>query len=291
MIKIRYYADDFEKKRHERKIELLNEIYNHHGIDIEITRVDPRHGLLPKFQGNMEEISEKEAWKRDFSRNRDLSRNIGERPSRIFKTRSGNIAIASAVGVVDGNLQWAALYDQGMNFLEKVLKEGESAVKEVYTKEEERENLHERTIREFAEAGIISGSPKFGVIVGSLSEKEMEKYDRRWRDFARRMVEKEIDLVIESHDKDWIVEVKPEFTSNNVEKGLGQVMLYYYLYQIKNPHKKTGKVLVFAKPFRMTGMKFDYGKKESLKQMIEALKNYSVHVWFRYDEKKFQKLA
>lgn len=291
MIKVRYYADDFEKQRHERKIELLNEIHIRHGIAVEITRVDSRHGTLPDFQGNLEEISEKEAWKRDFSRNRDLGRNIGEQPSRIFKTRSGNIAIASAVGVVDGNLQWAVLYDQGVAFLGNVLEHGENAVKKVYTKEEKKENLHERAIREFVEAEVIPGTPRYGVIVGSLAEKEMEKYDWRWRDFARRMVEKEIDLVIENHDKDWIIEVKPEFTSNNVEKGLGQVMLYERLYQLKNPNKKTEKVLVFAKPYRITQTKFDYGKEESLKQIIEVLRSYGVHVWLRYNERKFQKLT
>jgi hypothetical protein len=42
MIKIRYYADDFDEQRHERKIKLLNEIYNRHGIPVEIIRVQPK---------------------------------------------------------------------------------------------------------------------------------------------------------------------------------------------------------------------------------------------------------
>ena len=119
MIKIRYYADDFDEQRHERKIKLLNEIYNRHGIPVEIIRVQPKHGSISTFQGNIEYLSEKDAWKRDFSRNKDLSRNLGEAPSRIFKSRSGkNLFIAGAVGVVaDGILQWAALYDEGIGFL------------------------------------------------------------------------------------------------------------------------------------------------------------------------------
>ncbi|RSN71486.1 MAG: hypothetical protein DSO07_07160 [Thermoproteota archaeon] len=291
MIKIRYYADDYDKQRHERKIELLNEIYNRHGIPVEITRVDPRHSPLPKFQGSIEEISEENAWKRDFSRNKDLSRNLGEAPSRVFKTRSGNLAISSAVGVVvDGILQWAALYDDGLNFLQRVLDLGESAIKEVYTSREEAKDLHEKVVREFAEAGVIPGNPKFGVIVGELSESELAKYDWDWRNFARRMVEKEIDLVMENPDRDWIIEVKPEFTSDNVEKGLGQLMLYEYLYRIKNPQKKIEKALVFAK-VKITGTKFDYGKEESLKQMIEALRYYGINVWLRYGEKQFYKLT
>jgi hypothetical protein len=291
MIKIRYYADDYEKQRHERKIEVLNEIYNRHGIAVEITRVDPRHGPLPKFQGNVEEISEEDAWKRDFSRNKDLSRNIGEPPSKVFKTNSGNLVISGSVGVVvDGILQWAALYDDGLNFLRRVLDRGESAIKEVYTLREEAEDLHERVIREFAEAKLVPGNPKFGVPVGELTESELAKYDWDWRNFARRMVEKEIDLVMENPDRDWIIEVKPEFTSDNVEKGLGQLMLYEYLYRIKNPHKKTEKALVFAK-IKITRTKFDYGKEESLKQMMEALKYYGINVWLRYSEKQFLKLT
>jgi hypothetical protein len=291
MIKIRYYADDYDKQRHERKIELLNEIYSTHRIPVEITRVDPRHGPLPKFQGNMEEISEEDAWKRDFSRNKDLSRNLGEAPSRVFKTRSGNLAISSAVGVVvDEILQWAALYDEGLNFLQRVLDRGESAVKEVYTLREEAEDLHEKVIREFAEAKVVPGNPKFGVVVGELAESELAKYDWDWRNFAKRMVEKEIDLVMENPDKDWMIEVKPEFTSDNVEKGLGQLMLYEYLYRIKNPHKKIEKAPVFVK-IKITRTKFDYGKEESLKQMMEALKYYGIDVWLRYDEKQFHKLT
>jgi hypothetical protein len=291
MIKIRYYADDYEKQRHERKIELLNEIYSRHRIAVEITRVYPHHGPLPKFQGNIEEISEENAWKRDFSRNRDLSRNLGEAPSKVFKTRSGNLVISSAVGVVvDGILQWAALYDEGLNFLQKVLDRGESAVKEVYTLREKMEDLHEKVIREFAEAKVVPGNPKFGVVVGELAESELAKYDWDWRNFAKRMVEKEIDLVMENPERDWIIEVKPEFTSDNVEKGLGQLMLYEYLYRIKNPHKKIEKALVFAK-IKITRTKFDYGKEESLKQMMEALKYYGINVWLRYDEKQFYKLT
>lgn len=247
MIKIKYYADDFERERHEREVELLNEIYERYGIEVGIVRVNPRHGSLPEFRGDVEEISKEKAWKRDFSGNRALSRNIGERPSKAFKTRSGYIVIAGAVGVVDGSLQWADKHGRAIKFLEKVLEKGESAIREVYVKEEKKEDLHERTAREFVEAGIISGRPKFGVTVGRLSEEEMEKYDRQWRDFAKRMVEKEIDLVIESDDKNWIVEIKREFTSDNIEKGLGQVFLYDYLYQIENPNKKTEKALAFAK--------------------------------------------
>ncbi|MGC8933503.1 MAG: zinc ribbon domain-containing protein, partial [Candidatus Methanodesulfokora sp.] len=92
MIKIRYYADDYEQERHKKKVDLLNKIHERHGIAVEIVRVDPRHGPLLGFQGSIESIPEEEAWKRDFSRNRDLSRNIGEQPSRVFKTRSGHVA-------------------------------------------------------------------------------------------------------------------------------------------------------------------------------------------------------
>ena len=158
-------------------------------------------------------------------------------------------------------------------------------------KKEEREDLHERTIREFVEAGIVPGNPRFKVKVGKLSEKELEKYDEDWRNFARRVVEKEIDLVIESPDRDWIIEVKPEFTSDNVEKGLGQLMLYEYLYRIENPSKRTEKALIFSKPPKVTGTKFDYGKEEYLKQIIEAFKHYHINILLRVDEGKFINLT
>jgi hypothetical protein len=192
--------------------------------------------------------------------------------------------------VVDEVLQWAASYDEGLNFLQRVLDRGESALKEVYTLREEAEDLHEKVIREFAEAKVVPGNPKFGVVVGELAESDLAKYDWDWRKFAKRMVEKEIDLVMENPERDWIIEVKPEFTSDNVEKGLGQLVLYEYLYRIKNPRKKIEKALVFAK-IKITRTKFDYGKEESLKQMMEALKYYGINVWLRYDEKQFHKLT
>jgi len=179
MIKIRYYADDLSEQRHEKIIELLNEIHNRHRIPVEITRVRAWYGPIFAFRGSIEYLSEEDAWKRDFCRNKDLSRNLGEAPSKIFKSRSGNLCIAGTVGVVvDGILQWAAVYDEGLDFLQRVLE---------------------------------LGNPKFGVVVGELAESELEKYDWNWRNFAKRMVEKEIDLVMENPEKDWIVEVKQEF--------------------------------------------------------------------------------
>jgi hypothetical protein len=271
---------------------LLNEIHNRHRIPVEITRVRACHGPISAFQGSIEYLSEEDAWKRDFCRNKNLSRNLGETPSEIFKTRSGNLLITGLVGVVDGILQWVAIYEDGLNFLQRVLGLGESAVRAVYTPAEEAEDLHEKVVREFAEAQVVPGNPKFGVLVGELAENELEKYDWDywiWRNFAKRMVEKEIDLVIENPEKDWIVEVKREFTSDNVEKGLGQLLLYEYFYRTKNPQKKIEKALVFAK-VKIMGTKFDYGKLESLKQMIEALRYYGINVWLRYGEKKFYKL-
>jgi hypothetical protein len=46
---------------------------------------------------------------------------------------------------------------------------------------EEAEGLHEKVVREFAEAQVILGNPKFGVVVGELAESELEKYDWNWR--------------------------------------------------------------------------------------------------------------
>jgi hypothetical protein len=105
---------------------------------------------------------------------------------------------------------------------------------------------------------------------------------------GERMVEKEKIWLWKTPEKDWIVEVKQEFTSDNVEKGLGQLLLYEYLYRAKNPQKKIEKALVFAK-VKITGTKFHYGKLESLKQMIEALRYYGINVWLRNGEKKFYK--
>ena len=67
-------------------------------------------------------------------------------------------------------------------------------------------------------------------------------------------------------------------------------MLYEYLYRTKNPQKKIEKALVLAK-VKITGTKFDYGKLESLKQMIEVLRYYGINVWLHYGEKKFYKLT
>jgi len=40
--------------------------------------------------------------------------------------------------VVDGILQWAALYDEGLDFLQRVLELGESAVRDVYAQQRRR---------------------------------------------------------------------------------------------------------------------------------------------------------
>ena len=165
--RLRYYSDCYDKNQHEKIVGLLNSINKEWRIQVEIYRVNRKYNIS-NFTGRIEEISELEAYNRDFKRNIALSHNVGRPPSKAFKTRSGNISITGCVGIYDDGLQWATTYsDKSIKFLEKVHKRGNEFLDSKYDKREiGKRKIHD----EF-----------FQYLIGNnFPEPEIEKEDKWW---------------------------------------------------------------------------------------------------------------
>lgn len=108
-MKLRYYADADIREHHEHVLRLLRRLYDDHGIDVEIDRIDEQHGSIPEFPGEVRSATPETVYERDLKRNRALNQSIEPTPSEGFK-RYGKLDIAGNVALVDdeGTVQWAS---------------------------------------------------------------------------------------------------------------------------------------------------------------------------------------
>lgn len=108
-MKVRYYADEEIGEMHEYAIRLLRQIHDEHDISVEIDRIEPHHGAITDFPGEVRHSTPEEVYERDLKRNRDLNEAIEQTPSEAFK-HYGKLDIAGNVAIVDegGTVQWAS---------------------------------------------------------------------------------------------------------------------------------------------------------------------------------------
>jgi len=108
-MKVRYYADAEIQEMHNHAIRLLADLYDEHGIAVEIDRIDEQHDPITDFPGKVRRLTPEEVYERDFKRNRALNAVIEQTPSEAFK-HYGTLDIAGNVAVVDeeGIVKWAS---------------------------------------------------------------------------------------------------------------------------------------------------------------------------------------
>lgn len=109
---VRYYADAERRDWHEYIVSLLERIHDDHGIPVEIDRIDARHGPIVDFPGAINHPTAEEVYERDLKNNRVLIENIAQRPSEAYK-RSGDLAVAGHVAIVDDVVHWASTLTGG----------------------------------------------------------------------------------------------------------------------------------------------------------------------------------
>ena len=243
-MKLRYYADAYDEEDHETTIERLIQVHALHDIHIEIERVRPKHGSLPELPGPVRDAEMEDVYSRDFDYNRTLSSHYRKSPSQIFKTNNSNRpTINGLVGIVDGNLQWCTRLrgkpsDESHSnptkytvpFLDKVVERGEEALQDRIDGES-AQGISEREIRnEFAYSGPIDGTADTEVSVGqSIVTSEDQSY--RTRNVAKNLATRDIDIVIETPDLDWVIEVKKSYNADSFDTALGQVLVSDQLYR------------------------------------------------------------
>jgi hypothetical protein len=239
-MKLRYYADPYDEGDHKAVLTRLRRIHERHGIPVEVERLDPRHGPIESFPGEVSEGDLETVYERDFSHNRTLSANVGRRPSDAFQTNSGNKTIRGIVGIVDDNLQWATQFrgtsredrepdpdKYTVEFLDDVIERGRKALVERAT--EPSRYTEKDVINDFARANVIEGKVRRELEVGgSVVAEEVTHLDP---DVAENWFTRQVDLLIEGPEYNWVIEVKKEYGANAFDTALGQVLVSDELYR------------------------------------------------------------
>jgi len=239
-MKLRYYADTYDEENHEAVLHRLRRIHHVHGIDIEIERIDARHGPIEPYPGTVREADLEAVYERDFSHNRTLSANVGSPPSDAFQSNSGNKTIRGRVGITDGGLQWATRFGGSsdedeeprpdrytVDFLEDVLERGREAL--TARTDGENRRTEKDVVNEFVRANVegeIRREPEVGGSV--VVDEEVSPLDP---DVAETWFTRNVDLIIEGQEYDWVVEVKTEYGANEFDTVLGQVLVSDELYR------------------------------------------------------------
>jgi hypothetical protein len=240
-MKLRYYADTYDEENHEAVLYRLRRIHHVHRIDIEIERVDARHGPIEPYPGEMREADLEAVYERDFSHNRRLSANVGSPPSDAFQTNSGNKTIRGRVGIMDDGLEWATWFGgssdedeeprpdrYAVDFLEDVLERGREALAERTAEPSKR--TEKDVVNEFARSNAIEGEVRREPRVGEsvVVDEDVSPLDP---DVVETWFTRNADLIIECLEYDWVVEVKKEYGANEFDTVLGQVLVSDELYR------------------------------------------------------------
>ncbi|RYJ14686.1 hypothetical protein ELS19_12485 [Halogeometricum borinquense] len=259
-MKLRYYADSYKEEEHREVLEKLTGITEEFGIEVEVERIRERHGAITGFPGEIRESDIENVYNRDFSYNRTLSSNIGEPPSSAFKNaKSTRITITGYVGIVEDGLQWATRlmgtpredYDGDpskytITFLDQVLEYGES---ELEDKIDNEPGEDERSVvNQFIESNVIEGDVQREVAVGtSIALNEEQSW--KAQNVARQLSTRNVDIVIQGQEYDWVIEAKKAYNSNSFDTVLGQVLVSDALYRQDNnlDENDTKKAVVFGK--------------------------------------------
>ncbi|MFC4989365.1 zinc ribbon domain-containing protein [Saliphagus infecundisoli] len=104
-MKLRYYADAQLQEFHDRILDLLEKIYEMHGIPVEVERVEERFGPLSNFPGRVTATPVENVYERDIEQNQKLRSNLDRMPSRVYKIGT-RFEIAGHVSLVDESVIW-----------------------------------------------------------------------------------------------------------------------------------------------------------------------------------------
>jgi hypothetical protein len=75
-MKVRYYAEADIQEWHENTLRLLGELYEDHGITVEIDQIDEQHDPITDFPGEVRTSTPVEVYERDLKHNSALNQSI-----------------------------------------------------------------------------------------------------------------------------------------------------------------------------------------------------------------------
>jgi hypothetical protein len=241
-MKLRYYADSSYQEDHEAVLDRLRRVHRTHDVTVEVHRVRERHGPLGEVPGAVTETSVEDAYERDFEYNHDLAENTGHAPSSAYTTKSGLVTIAGCVAVVEGGPKWAtmlsgeapdvddaAAHAYTVTFLDAVLDRGPVLMKKKCRAAHHRDD---DVAAEFVSSGAVDfedGRVLRNETVGARSAVSPEM-SAGARSVARDVGTRTVDVLVET-DRDWVIEVREEFTPTDFDDAVGEVLVADELYR------------------------------------------------------------
>lgn len=201
--------------------------------------------------------SEEDIWKNDMlPQTRVIKKNTRQSATEWLKARSGNLHVYGTLAVVEnGAVQWITKYGKVKKTLENILDQGEKGIEDLFEEIKEKPTDENAVLNNFIRSGLISGSMKREVEVGIKSVENKHKvgeYSYEQYEFAKNIIVKKIDIIIESENEIWLIEGKSRFDSKKAEEALGQVLIYEELYGIDyKPAKNLRKAVVFGTPLNI----------------------------------------
>jgi len=301
-VQLRYYADDYDEERHRTTVELLRRVRAETGLAIKITRVGEKYDTDYSEFSRVERGDASEVYDRDFHRNQILSDHLGsDTPAGAFKNAKGTRAyINGTVGVVnDDHLLWATQWNGESDseafdisyphdLLRFVRDRGVDGLSDRLDQlEAERTGPPvERVVRnQFASAGPLSGEVEREQPVGrtvAVSNPEIG-----WsQSGAENLATRNVDLVVETDDTHWVVEVKREYSAQTFDHALGQVIVSEELYRRDTGvnEAKTRRGLVFGQLQSAVAVG---SKRRMFTEMLQLAERYDTTVFVGVDDGEY----
>jgi len=224
-----------------------------------------------------------EIWKNDLlPQTRVIKKNTGKTAVEWLKAGKGkkNLYVYGTLAVVDnGAVIWITKGDGVKRALERILENPEEGIDNIFKEMKESSNDENTVLNNFIQSNIISGQIRREVEVGVEPVKNKTKEDgdsyKRYQ-FAKNIVTKRIDLIIESDDDIWLIEGKSKFDSKKAQEALGQILIYEELYRSDyEPVKNIRKAIVFGKPTNIEMI----GVAESIQQIEKIFLKHELDVF------------
>lgn len=288
---LRYYAPTHKEDRHEKWKTLLSEIQSKHGIEWkEEPTASARGGIHYDWYSKSPETDEQEVWENELTRNQAITQNDpkGQRPSEKFKANSGNFHVQGTIAVVDPEhgVIHGERHGSGTEFLETVAENGEEVLSQLAATGKQGKSVHGQLVDTYAERAVGQTFREYSV---GESLAENEDYSRNQQRIAKNIVAKNVDLVVKGDSKTELVEAKGKFKSDQVEKALGQLLLYEDLYGLEHPDEEVELKAIFPEPsFGLFGDVPMVGADEAINSLLRIFESHEIEVQFMDDEGQFR---
>lgn len=302
-MRLRYYADDYDEDRNAKAVKLLQKITEQTDLTVEVERIREKYSESYSDFDIVRSGQMTEVYDRDFHRNQTLSGNIRKTPSETYKTNSGNIMIGGLVGVVrderpayvtpwSGEKEGEKSLHHSINFLEFILKKGQSGVNEFLNKTATDNSgpPTERVVRNrFTKSGVIQGSVQTEVSVGTLAATPGD-YSRREQNLQQSLATRSVDLVVNQPERDWVVEIKREYDAGTFDHVFGQVLVSDTLYREDNnlSEDDTQRVIVFG---QLKSSVDSSPKRRTFGRIVKLAQEHDVRIFVGVDNESFEEVS